>query len=76
MINNVGWLKKLRGATQFPLGKTTDKLGKKNRRLCKVLLQGIFLRDSHFPSFSGAQKSRGLWKTDESCMLLINSGLQ
>lgn len=59
-INDMGWPKKLKEAKWFPLGKSTVKLGKKITHLCKALLQGTFLRDSHSPSFPGAQKSRGL----------------
>lgn len=38
MINAIGWLKKLREAKHFPLGKSTDKLGEKNTHLHKALL--------------------------------------
>jgi len=58
-MNDIWWLKKLREAKWFLLGKSTDKLGKKNTRLCKALLQGTFLRDCHSRSFPGARKCWG-----------------
>lgn len=41
MINAIGWLKKLMEAKRFPLGKSTDKLGKKKY----FSLQSLALRD-------------------------------
>lgn len=38
MINAIGWPKKLMEAKRFPLGKSTDKLGKKKTFLRKALL--------------------------------------
>lgn len=39
-LNDIGWLKKLREAKWFPLGKSTDKLGKKIHIFAKPCSKG------------------------------------